>query len=213
MIKTALMNSFLKADLSQKPYTHWILSDVLPDEVAREFADFPIHTPEEVNYDIGTRASNNAIRGHFGPSRLAICPLCVDLATAFQDEDVVKTIEKVCDVDLSGTYLRIEYAQDRDGFWLEPHTDLGVKKFTMLIYLSDDEGSEKWGTSIYSDKDNFVYDSPYACNLALVFVPSDDTWHGYEPRKMEGVRKSLIVNYVTDEWRSREELSFPNQPI
>ena len=30
------------------------------------------------------------------------------------------------------------------GFWLEPHTDLGVKKFTMLIYLSD--GPEQSGS-------------------------------------------------------------------
>jgi hypothetical protein len=31
---------------------------------------------------------------------------------------------------------RVEYAQDVDGFWLEPHTGLGVKTFTTLLYLS-----------------------------------------------------------------------------
>ena len=54
-------------------------------------------------------------------------------------------IEKVFGTDLEGTYLRIEFAQDIDGFWLEPHTDLGVKAFTMLLYLSkDDEPSRSW---------------------------------------------------------------------
>jgi hypothetical protein len=47
----------------------------------------------------------------------------------------------------------------------------------------------------------------------MIFVPSDVTYHGFEPRKINGVRKSLIVNYVTAEWRAREQLSFPDQPI
>jgi hypothetical protein len=47
----------------------------------------------------------------------------------------------------------------------------------------------------------------------MVFVPSSDTFHGFEPRNIEGVRKSLIINYVTDEWRAREQQAFPNTPI
>jgi hypothetical protein len=27
------------------------------------------------------------------------------------------------------------------------------------------------------------------------------------------VRTSLIINYVTDEWRAREQLAFPEAPI
>jgi hypothetical protein len=27
------------------------------------------------------------------------------------------------------------------------------------------------------------------------------------------VRKSVIINYVTNEWRAREQLAFPDQPI
>lgn len=32
---------------------------------------------------------------------------------------------------------RLEYAIDEDGFWLEPHTDIGIKKFTYLISFVD----------------------------------------------------------------------------
>ena len=31
--------------------------------------------------------------------------------------------------------------------------------------------------------------------------------HGLEPRKIHGIRRSLIVNYVTQEWRARDEIS------
>jgi hypothetical protein len=50
-------------------------------------------------------------------------------------------------------------------------------------------------------------------NVAFVFVPSDNTYHGFEGRPIKGVRKSLIINYVTDEWRAREQLAFPEAPI
>ena len=47
----------------------------------------------------------------------------------------------------------------------------------------------------------------------MVFVPSNITYHGIEPRKIDGVRKSVIVNYVTNEWRAREQLAFPERPV
>jgi hypothetical protein len=47
----------------------------------------------------------------------------------------------------------------------------------------------------------------------MVFVPSNGTFHGFEKRPIKGVRISVIINYVTNEWRAREQLSFPDQPI
>ena len=46
----------------------------------------------------------------------------------------------------------------------------------------------------------------------MVFVPSDITYHGFEPRTIDGVRKSVIINYVTNEWRAREQLAYPDRP-
>jgi hypothetical protein len=47
----------------------------------------------------------------------------------------------------------------------------------------------------------------------MVFVPSNRTYHGFERRRIEGVRKSVIINYVTNEWRAREQLAFPDGPV
>jgi hypothetical protein len=47
----------------------------------------------------------------------------------------------------------------------------------------------------------------------MVFVPSNNTYHGFEKRPIKGVRTSLIINYVTNEWRAREQLAFPDAPI
>jgi hypothetical protein len=112
-----------------------------------------------------------------------------------------------------GTYLRIEFAQDIDGFWLEPHTDLGVKVFTMLLYVSKDQRHRDLGTDIYDVQKQHVGRSPFIPNGAMVFIPSNSTYHGFEKRPIEGIRTSLIINYVTDEWRAREQLSFPDEPV
>ncbi len=47
----------------------------------------------------------------------------------------------------------------------------------------------------------------------MIFVPSDSTYHGFEPREIQGIRKSVIINYVTNEWRAREQLAYPATPV
>ena len=79
--------------------------------------------------------------------------------------------------------------------------------------MSKDEAHKDMGTDIYDGDKKHVARSPFEPNGALIFIPSDDTFHGFESRTIEGVRKSIILNYVTDEWRAREQLAFPDAPI
>ena len=122
-------------------------------------------------------------------------------------------IQRLFGARLAGSYLRIELAQDVDGFWLEPHTDIGVKTFTFLLYLSSDPEHAHLGTDIYDSNKQWVGRSPFASDAGMIFVPSTITYHGFEPRKIEGVRKSLVINYVTNNWRAREQLAYPEQPV
>src|SRR5665648_784637 len=153
------------------------------------------------------------LRACFAAENQQAFPVCAAVAQAFQDKRVTSQIEKVFGTDLAGTYLRMEFAQDIDGFWLEPHSDLGVKLFTMLLYLSTDDSHSDLGTDIYDADKKHVGRSPFASNAAMIFVPADNTFHGFEKRPIKGVRVSLIINYVTDEWRAREQLAFPETPI
>jgi hypothetical protein len=115
--------------------------------------------------------------------------------------------------DLSGAYVRLEYAQDTDGFWLNPHTDLGVKRLTLLIYLSESVDQADLGTDIYRDPETWAKRPRFEDNAALMFVPGANTWHGMERRRIPGVRRSVIMNYVTDDWRAREQLAYPDTPV
>jgi hypothetical protein len=212
--KSTFLASLDHSSTDPDPYKHWLMTDVFPESVLNGILNLPFSAPR-LDYSVGARAEHNDKRGYFDQERIGNYPACEVVARTLQDSEVVKAIESKCNVDLKGTNLRIEFAQDTDGFWLAPHTDIGVKKFTMLIYLSKDSDSKNWGTSVYTgDKpEDFVFNSPYISNGAFIFVPSDKTWHGYEKREMHGIRKSLIVNYVTAEWKARHELAFPDSPV
>lgn len=200
------------SDRSDSPYTYWLLRNCFPVDTVDEIRKLPFPAPELGGVS-GKRELHNATRTYFDAENREKHDVVRAVSDAFQDERVTRKIAADCGTSLSGSYLRIEFAQDTGGFWLEPHTDLGVKLFTMLFYLSNDADHSELGTDIYDADKNHVGRSPFMPNAAMVFVPSDITYHGFEPRPIKGVRKSLIINYVTNEWRAREQLAFPDQPI
>lgn len=211
-VVAALLESFEQGERHETPYRHWFLNDCLPEDNLDGILALPFEAPRLGGLS-GKRELHNATRTYFDAENIEKYECCAAFSEAFQDRRVTGRIASHFGAGLDGTYLRIEYAQDTGGFWLEPHSDLGVKNFTMLLYLSRDEAHRDLGTDIYDADRKHVARSPFEPGGALVFVPSDNTFHGFEPREIEGVRKSIIINYVTDEWRAREQLAFPDQPI
>ncbi len=211
-IEKTLGGAIQGAAFYDAPYHHWLVSDLFPIETLNALQKLPFGAPA-LDGVSGTREIHNATRVYFDDENRATHPVCAAVAVAFQSDSVIDAISKVFDTDLNGTFLRIEYGQDVDGFWLDPHTDIGVKRFTMLAYLSGDMAHETLGTDVYSDAETWVKRTPFRANLAMAFVPSDGTWHGFEKRLIMGVRKSLIVNFVSDDWRDREQLAFADWPV
>jgi hypothetical protein len=192
-----------------EPWPHWQLADMFPRDVLRGLVDLPL-SPVIAEAPSGRREYRNDERIYFDDANTARFPLIRRVAQACQSFAVVNAVHDVVGAPINGTFLRIEYAFDADGFWLEPHTDIGVKKFTCFVYL---DGTGDLGTDLYADAQTFAHRIPFVPNTALAFVPGDDTWHGFAPRPIAGVRRSLIVNYVGAEWRTREQLSFPKTPV
>ncbi|HEX6959749.1 MAG TPA: 2OG-Fe(II) oxygenase [Ferrovibrio sp.] len=211
-IRRHFLGSLQAATAPKEPYPHWLLDGVLPLETAAAVVDLPL-TPAQIGETFGKRDSHNESRAFFAGALLNEQPVCRNLAAGFQDPETVAALEQATGAGLAGNYLRIEYCQDTRGFWLEPHTDIGAKKFTMLIYLSTAPGAAGWGTDLYDKDKRRVGRAPAAFNQGLIFIPGDNTWHGFEPRPIDGVRRSLIVNYVIPDWRARHELAFPDQPV
>ncbi|HEY3814236.1 MAG TPA: hypothetical protein VGL66_13505 [Caulobacteraceae bacterium] len=211
-VKATLCASFAAGAPHDVPYRHWIVSNVFPAGMPNTLYNLPFPTAD-LHGVSGKRELHNDTRRYFDAENNARFAECGAVADAFQSRDVVDAIERHTGADLSGTYVRLEYAQDIDGFWLEPHTDLGVKKFTMLIYMGHGPDQDDLGTDIYADHDTWAKRPAFTPNTALIFVPGNNTWHGFEKREIKGVRKSVIMNYVTDDWRAREQLAYPTTPV
>jgi len=213
LMEDRLGRALAAAQTHAEPFPYFCASALFSDEVLGHLAGFSFAGEGQQIFD--GRREANAERAYVDPKRRADEPLLDALATAFQSKAIAGLLGRLCGTSFAGTYLRIEYAQDREGFWLEPHQDLGVKKLTLLIAL---EGSRDLGTDLYEAPDfsgvpQPVKRLPFEPNGAMFFVPSDASWHGFAPRRITAERKSLIVNYVGADWRSREQLAFPDRPI
>lgn len=193
-----------------EPYRWWLIENALPKAALEELAGLPFAAPALEGVS-GRREVHNDTRSYFDAAGMKRFPLMRSIAEAMQSREVVRAIHQAFAAPIDDTYLRLEYALDIDGFWLEPHTDLGVKKFTCLLYLT--EGHESLGTDIYRSKEEHFGATPFVPGTAMIFVPSSSTWHGFEKRPIAGVRKSMILNYVTHDWLAREQLSFPDRTV
>ncbi|MBB4267529.1 2OG-Fe(II) oxygenase [Roseospira visakhapatnamensis] len=211
-VTTSVLASLAAAARHDHPFPYWRLTTVWPSTVLDALEALPVD-PAAMTYAAGRREENNALRVYFDQAHQEAFSVCRRVAAALQDPRVVAAIQTLCGVDLSGTFLRVEYARDTDGFWLEPHTDIGVKRFTLLAPLSRGPEAGDWGTDVYADPKGPPLRLPFVANHATVFVPSERTWHGFARRPIHGVRRSLIVNYVGPEWRARHELCFPDRPV
>lgn len=198
------------------PFPHCYADGLLPAPVTDALADLPLAAKPSAGsgkrQDSGRR-EDNAARVFFAGEALDRFPVMRTVAEALQSAPVVAEIASRFGADLAGSHLRLEYAVDTDGFWLAPHTDIGVKRFTCLISLANDKDQSSLGTDIYSPDNRLYKRAPFRRNGALMFVPGDRSWHGFAPRPIPGERKSVILNYVGPQWQARDQLAFPGRPV
>lgn len=209
-IAASFCDSLSAARRYEAPYQHLYAEGLFPEATVAALADLPLEGAPSAT---SGKREDNAVRIFFGAAEMAHFPVMRALAEALQSGPVTTTISRLCGAPIAGSYLRIEYAIDTEGFWLAPHTDIGVKKFTCLISLADNDSQSSLGTDIYNVDNSLYKRAPFHRNGALMFVPSHESWHGFAPRPIHGRRKSIILNYVGAEWRAREQLAFPDAPI
>ena len=201
-----------QSERADQPFRHWRLRDVFPETLCTAILVLPI-APPLLGHTDGTRASYNSQRTFITPALREAFPVCAALAEALRRPEVARTMAATCGIDVAGSYLRMEYMQDLDGSWLEPHRDIPEKLFSMVVYLFTGPHAKDWGTDIYDAERRWVARSSGAFNSGVIFVPGPNTWHGFDPRPIVGVRRLLEINYVRADWRDREQLAIPEHPI
>lgn len=203
-----------KSRCDDRPYIHWTLAEALPEIIAANILMLPIKPPL-IDECGGVRDlnDNNSKRSFFTPELRSQFPVCATLTEALQRPAVARQMADTCKIGVEGSYLRIEYIQDTDGAWLEPHHDIPEKLFSMVIYLCTGPEAKNWGTDIYDNQKKWCGRATAEFNSAVIFVPGDNTWHGFDKRPILGVRRLMEINYVRPSWRDRDQLCFPDKPI
>ncbi len=210
-IAATFCRSLAAAARYDAPFPHFYADRLFPEAIIAALADLPFAAPAN-KPDSGKREDVSG-RVFFGAAELERFPVMRNLAQALQTPEATHAIGAFCAAPLRGCHLRLEYAIDREGFWLAPHTDLGVKKFTCLISLANYKYHVDLGTDIYNSDNRLYKRAPFRRNGALMFVPSAESWHGFARRPIHGQRKSIILNYVGPDWRARDQLAFPDAPV
>lgn len=197
---------------NERPFCHWQLDDVLPESAALGIISLPI-APPVIGDCGGVRDKHNERRCFFTPDLQSDFAVCASLAESMQQADIARQLRDTLNVEVEGAFLRMEYIQDTEGAWLEPHRDIPEKLFSMVVYLCTGPEASDWGTDIYDNDRRWVGRSSATFDSAVVFVPGPDTWHGFEKRPISGVRRLMEINYVRASWRDRDQLCFPDRPI
>lgn len=193
------------------PYRTWRTIDVLPLDMCTGILTLPI-APAVIPDRDGTRDTYNTSRAFITPARRADFPALAVLADALQKREVAAQCAETFGIDPRDSYLRVEYIQDVDGCWLEPHRDIPEKLFSMVVYLCTGPEAKTWGTDIYDDLKRRIGRSSAEFNTAVTFIAGPNTWHGFDKRPINGVRRLMEINYVRN-WRDREQLAFPDTPV
>ncbi len=211
VISEHFIRALREARRLEAPYVRWSLVNVFPEALCTAILVLPI-VPPMLGQTDGTRASYNRRRTFVTPELRRKFPVCEKLAEALQDAAVARQFEETCGIAADGTYLRIEYIQDTDGMWLEPHRDIPEKVFSMVLYLCTGPDAKDWGTDIYDEELRWIGRSSAEFNTAVIFKAGPNTWHGFERRPIVGVRRLMEINYVCN-WQDRGQLAFPDLPV
>jgi SM-20-related protein len=174
-----------RSPLQFDPFQYVIVPNCIERDALRKInADFPTvpgpgsHPPSELE-----------VRGHFAG-------LLKELeGPMFRD-----AVEKKFGIDLEQrpTMCTVRgYLQKKDG---GIHTDSKTKIITVLLYLNEhwsDEGGRLRLLRNGTDLESYVAEVPPTDGTLLLFLRSNNSWHGHKP--YEGPRRAIQFNWVTSE--------------
>lgn len=179
------------------PENWWHVHKMFTDAKAKKIAKL---YPEEVEANIsGKRATANEFRKFVKRG--------TPEGKVFAEYDKPEFRSYMTDltgIDMMSGKLRVELVQDTEGFWLEEHVDIKEKLMTLQIYIG--KGKQDWGTVIYTQPEQPLMTVPFKHNAGWLSVLGEPVLHGVPKKKVDGLRKSVIINYVTSDWRDLEQL-------
>ena len=173
------------ARVETQPYNYAIIPGILQnDSLSRINATYP----------------NIAKGGSYPIENLQSGMVIKDVIDELDGKIFEGMVEEKFGVALSGRpkmYSLRGHTRAKDG---QIHTDSKDKIITVLLYLNENwkhTGGKLRLLKNNHDVDDYVAEVPPDNGTMLVFMRSDNSWHGHHP--FEGQRRSLQMNWMTSE--------------
>jgi len=184
----------------KEPWEHWIIDNVFPDELFNAIKSLKVNDADYTN----ANGFRDIIKGRtfLGNEFCKKNPTLKPVAEFLNNHNF---FEEKFNCDLSNTYCRPELIHDRYPFFHAIHTDTPEKKLTLIVNISK-EDEKNLATDIYVDKETHFAKTDWADNRGLLFIPSDEKWHGFAPIEYDGIRTIMIINFVDkDVWKNTSQ--------
>lgn len=226
-IKGSVARAFDAADLETDPSPHALIDGLL---TSAYYSDLLAHLPPEDAYGAMAGRTNNPralnARKTFNladPGNIAALPADraafwsamrqVFMSSWFAQRAISLFVPVLAaqrpDLNEDTAFtMKLELLRDRQGYGLDPHTDVPGKVMTLLYYLPRPDDPITLGTSFYRPRaagftcqrgvqypaDQFieVKRAPFAANTALTFLRTDRSFHGVPPMTDDGVERNLM---------------------
>lgn len=185
---------FRNKKCKKNPFKHYIFTEFFCE---RELAD--INRVQLSNHSAsldGARTTNNN-RFFVDKENMWSNSALNRIVDFFLRDDIILMFEQESGKTIRGNYLRVEFIEDREKSWLEPHVDISEKIMSFLVYLNNTNEDVEIGTALYDNNKKYVTTVPYIDNTGFYFYPGADTWHGLESVNIKERRRAVMVNYCT----------------
>ena len=206
------MNSYMSAKIQKlslinEPWPHAVCDDFLPEDI--------FGSVYQVAYD--NVITSNKIEGNettpiirIGEDESVIGAKLKTVALKELHETLDSVDFKKMVLEKFSIYMDCVKAEDlltsirmrglTSGYKYAVHKDGKIKVFACIVYIDPDNPSEylqhDLGTKIYTSKMRQYGAMSWKVNRALMFAPSEMSWHGYSvPESFEQKRVTLLVNY------------------
>ena len=185
--------AFDATPLVPDPYPHMVVPHFLAaDALAEVSRDFP----------------GRALPGSLPPDALDYGPGFAALIEAMEGTALRGAVERKFGIDLARRPSMCTVrclARGRDG---QIHRDADFKLVTLLLYLNEpwhEDGGRLRVLRSADDLDDYVTEIPPDGGTLFAFRCTPNAWHGHKP--FDGPRRSLQLNYVSDERMMLRELA------
>ena len=230
-----LLYKLLNSSIHPFPFSHLLIPDIFPQFIYTDLTD---NLPPIDLYKPFVKTLNHTTKQH-NPTRyefILSLENINDCCQGNQKDILLQLYDLFCDGNFSSYFIQhyvaifdlcneqgwenksisfsLSLIKDIDGYYIDPHTDINSKLFTLLFYLASDDKHQHLGTRLYSPKDssaNFTHDHyplekfhlvqtmPFLPNHCFCLFRSNNSFHGVSKLTESGYeRNTLSVTFYME---------------